>query len=417
MNGRAPGASIDSVTHPGRTTTAPGLALGLAALFLFPNKALAQTGSRIDPLPPEALAGLRALAARGAAALVLDPDGGPRARVTVAVPVRADLDTTRGALVEAAGWPGFMPAVGSVEPLSRHGRRAAWRMTVRAGLLDVHAVTQVHEVSPRRVDFTVAESDFGSAAARWELHPQPDGTTLLALTSWSDPSEGHWLLRRAAGSNPTATAGINVAIGLVLARAVQRQAEHRAGLVLPPAPPATPTTPLPTPEPGPWDALSTRWYVLSFGFRGDGTATEVTATARTRSSMAHIQERLDAVGRWPQFLPAVRLAEPADPDRARITLRSPFDDATGLLTHATPTPGVTVWQGQSPGLAASAWRWDLRPTPEGDTLVTLSGRVNPGLSATLPRAAAAREPLLYVGLTGLRQLLWMRGLLAGLGPG
>lgn len=407
------------MTLPGRTTTAPGLVLSLAALFLLPSPALAQTGSRIEPLPPEALAALRALAARGAAALVLDPDGGPRSRVTVAVPVRADLNATRRALVEAEGWPGFMPALGAVEPLSRHGRRAAWRMTVRAGLLDVHAVTQVHEVSPRRVDFSITESDFGSAAARWELHPQPDGTTLLALTSWSDPSEGHWLLRRAAGSNPTATAGINVAIGLVLARAVQRQAEHHGGLVRPaPAAADTATTPpLPTPEPGPWDALSTRWYVLSFGFRGDGTATEVTATARTRASAAHIQERLDAVAGWPQFLPALRLAEPADADRARVTLRSPFDDATGLLAHASPSPGVTVWQGQGPGLAASSWRWDLRPTPEGDTLVTLSGRVDPDLSATLPRAAAAREPLLYVGLTGLRQLLWMRGLLAGLGPG
>jgi len=398
-----------------RPSPPAGLALGLA-LAVCPTFAWAQTGSRIDPLPPEALAALAPLASRGAAALVLDPDGGPRARVTVAVSVRANLETTRNALVDAAQWPTFMPALGSVEPLSQHGRRAAWRMTVRAGLLDVHAVTQVHAVSARRVDFTITESEFGSAAARWELHPQPDGTTLLALTAWSDPSEGHWLLRRAAGSNPTATAGITVAIGLVLARAVEQYAERAAGPA-PTTPEATARAALPTPEPGPWDALSTRWYVLSFAFRGDGSPAEVWATARTRASAAQVQARLDAVSGWTQFLPALRVAEPEGADRARVTLRSPFDEAVGSLVHTTPSPGVTLWEGAADGLAASAWRWDLRGTREGDTLVTLSGRVDRALSATLPRAAAAREPLLYVGLTGLRNLLWMRGLLAGLAPG
>lgn len=394
------------------TATAAGLALGLA---LVPTLAAAQVGSRIDPLPPDALAALAPLARRGAAALVLDPDGGARSRVTVAVPVRADLDTTRRALVEAEGWPTFMPALGEVAALSRHGRRAAWRMTVRAGLLDVHAVTQVHEVSARRVDFSITESDFGSAAARWDLHPAADGGTLLVMTAWCDPSEGHWLLRRAAGSNPTATAGINVAIGLVLARAVQQQAERRTAASASPVAASAPA--LPTPEPGPWDDLSARWYVLSFAFPADGSAVQVSATARTRAPAARVQSRLDAVPEWPRFLPALREAEPVDPQGARLRLHSPFDEAEGTVLRSAPAPGVTLWQGSDPALADSAWRWDLRTAREGDTLVTLTGRVDRRLSATLPRAAAAREPLLYVGLTGLRHLLWMRGLLAGLAPG
>lgn len=395
------------------TAAAAGLALGLA---LAPSIAAAQTGSRIDALPGDALAALAPLAQRGAAALVFDPDGGARSRVTVAVPVRADLDTTRRALVEAEGWPTFMPALGEVTSLSQHGRRAAWRMTVRAGLLDIHAVTQVHEVSPRRVDFSILESDFGSAAARWDLHPTGDGGTLLVMTSWCDPSEGHWLLRRAAGSNPTATAGINVAIGLVLARAVQQQAERRAAVPPGRSVIAAPA-PLPTPEPGPWDALSTRWYVLSFAFPADGSAVQVSATARTRASVDRVQSRLDAVPEWPRFLPALREVEPVDNQGARLRLHSPFDEAEGTVLRSAVAPGATLWQGTTPALADSAWRWDLRSTREGDTLVTLTGRVDRRLSATLPRAAAAREPLLYVGLTGLRHLLWMRGLLSGLAPG
>lgn len=393
---------------------APALALALST-----GSASAQVGARIEPLAADTLAALRPLAARGAAALVLDPDGGPRARITVAMPVRAPLATVRGVIIQAEAWPSFLPALGAVTTLSTHQRHAAHRMEIRAGIFDIRADTQLHEVSDRRVDFTIVSSDFGPAAARWDLIPDGPDQTFVVLTGWSDPSQGHWLLQRAAGSNPTATAGMNVAIDLVLALGVRRRAERLAG-VNPSDRPAYALSdagvPAP-PERGPWDELSRRWYTLAFTLAPDGAVTGISTLARTGASAERVGARVAEVARWQEHLPSVRETRALDAGRVALTLRSPFDQGQGTVTARRLAPGVTEVEGDSGDLRGYRWRWDVDARGPDDTLVTLTGGVEPGLAALMPRTAASREPFLYAGLSGLRQLLWMRAMLAGLHAG
>ncbi len=401
------------------------LATLAALLALFaPRAAAAQAGSRIECPPPDELRALRPLAERGAAALVYYPDAGPGARITVTVPVNAPLASVRAALLDAERWPEYMPALRSVSLLSRRGRRAAYRFEVAASLLDVTATTSLTEVGERRVDFSVTESDFGVAAARWDLVDDGPGRTLLVITSWSDPSQGHWLLRQAARANLTSTAGMNVAVDLVLALSVARRATTLAGTATPARPPRTsaPTERLEGPAMGPWYGLTygpRRYYVYGFTLAPDGALVQSTVMHQTFGRDDVLRARIDDVARYREVVPGVRRSEAvgeANPHEARaaVAFDSPFDRGEGELTRRHDGADTVFVEGTTGSLRGARWRWDITRDPAHGTLVALTTTVNEDLNATIVRAAAGREPYLYAGVAALRQLVWLRYMLAGL---
>lgn len=400
------------------------LVCALAFALCLPATSFAQVGSRIECPPAEDLRQLRPLAERGAAALVYYPDAGPGARVTVAVPVAAPVEVVRRALLEAERWPEYMPALRSVTLLSRRGRRAAYRFEVSASLLDVSATTSLTEVGDRRVDFNVLESDFGAAAARWDLLDDGPGRTLLVITTWSDPSQGHWLLRQAARANQTSTAGMGVAVDLVLSLSVARRAVTLAGTATPPRPARTsaPGASLEPPAAGPWFGLASgprRYYVYSFALAPDGAVSQATITHQTWGRADVLQSRIDDVTRYSEFVPGVRRsdatgASTADTARADVSLSSPFDSGAGVLARRRVSPGVVTLEGETGSLHGARWRWDVVRDAAHGTIVHLTSAVNEDLASTIARAAAGREPYLYAGLGALRELVWLRYMLAGL---
>ncbi len=399
-------------------------ALAFALLTLAPRTSFAQVGSRIDCPPAEDLRLLRPLADHGAAALVYYPDAGPGSRVTVAVPVAAPLDVVRRALLEAERWPEYMPALRSVTLLSRRGRRAAYRFEVAASLLDVTATTSLTEVGERRVDFNVLESDFGAAAARWDLLDDGPGRTLLVITTWSDPSQGHWLLRQAARANQTSTAGMGVAVDLVLSLSVARRAVSLAGTATPPRPARTsaPGGSLEPPAAGPWFGLASgprRYYVYSFALAPDGAVSQATVTHQTWGRADVLQSRIDDVAHYHDLVPGVRRSDATgdatgDTARADVSLSSPFDSGAGVIARRRVSPGVVTLEGETGSLHGARWRWDVVRDATHGTSVQLTSAVKEDIASTLGRAAAGREPYLYAGLGALRELVWLRYMLSGL---
>lgn len=394
------------------------LALTLLAL---PSAAFAQEGARIDPPPPDALTALAPLAARGAAALVYFPDGGPQARTSLVTIVDAPLSAVRGAIVDAERWPEFMPPLRAVTALGRHGRRAAYRFEVPASLLDVNATVSLTEVGPRRVDFAVGESELGPAGARWDLRPMPDGRTMLVLTSWSDPQQGHWLLRQAS-RNPSFTAGMNVAVDLALTLAVSRRACTLSGHPTPARPPRSDVAsgPLAPPPAGPWLDLNLRYYVLAFQTDAEGAVTQVTATGQTWGPAEELRARLEDVGAWSRHVPGVRETawegDGAGPSpSARISLRSSFDQADGTVVRTVGPDGAILVEGRGE-LEGVAWRWDLHRDARYGTIVSLTGGVEPRIGALLARVATSREPFLIPGIAAMRRLVWVRYMLNGIVP-
>lgn len=388
----------------------------LAAL-VFSASASAQPGARIEPPPVAALDAVAPLATRGAAALVYFPDGGPLARTSLVTVVDAPLAVVRGAVADASRWPEFMPALRAVTPLSRHGRRAAYRFEIPASLVDVNAAVTVTELGARRVDLAITESELGPAGARWDLRPMPDGRTMMVLTSWSDPQQGHWLLRRAS-RNPSFTAGMNVAVDLALSLAVSRRAQHLAGRPTAPRPPRSdvPSGPLAPPPPGDWLELNLQYYVLAFQTDADGAVTQVTATGQTWGSPDLLRARIEDVGGWSRHIPGVQESESADGSRsARISLRSSFDQADGTVRRTISDDGSVLVEGVD-AMQGLAWRWDLHRSPRYGTIVSLTGGVEASLGGLLARVATEREPFFIPGIAAMRRLVWVRYMLNGLAP-
>lgn len=397
------------------------------ALLAAPALAHAQTlppSPRIEALGPDTVAALTGLSAPGAAALVFFPDGGPQARTTVAVRVEAPAAVVRRALLDAGRWPEFMPALSRVEQTARFGRRAAYRFDVAAGLLTVHATTAITERSARRIDLDVDASDFGPAGARWELIPQGPAHTLLVLTSWSDPAQGHWLFRQAASSDPSATAGMNVAVDLTLALSLARRARALAGAPTParPEPWTDDGGALAAPTPGPWMALHPRYYTMVFALTPDGAVRAVNVTGQTWGSAAEVLARVRDVSRYRDHLPGVRASSWTAPSagdapaRAHLLLRTPFEAGEGDVERRLEGPGTVYIEGRSGELAGSRWRWDVTADPARGTFLSLTGVPSAATATLLTRAVSAREPFLVPGATALRQLVWLRGMLAGVRP-
>lgn len=396
-------------------------------LLLAPPVALAQPAPapRIEALPTDTLAALAELSAPGAAALVFFPDGGAQARTTVAVRVEAPAATVRRALLDADRWPEFMPALTRVEQTARFGRRAAYRFDVAAGVLTVHATTAITERSARRVDLDVDASDFGPAGARWELIPQGAAHTMLVVTSWSDPSQGHWLFRNAATSDPSATAGMNVAVDLTLALSLARRARDLSGTPTParPAPWSDDGAALPAPSPGRWMALHPRYYTMVFSLTPDGAVRAVNVTGQTFGPAAEVIARVRDVSRYRDHLPGVRasawnaLPSDASPSPAHLLIRTPFESGEGDVERRLEGPSTVFVDGRSGELAGSRWRWDVSTDPSRGTFLSLTGVPGATTATLLTRAVSSREPFLVPGAAALRQLVWLRSMLAGIRPG
>lgn len=395
----------------------PALSSLLFAALSFAPRALAQPGARIEPPAASALDAIEPIAAQGAAALVYFPDGGPLARTSLVTVVRAPLAVVRRAVVDAERWPEFMPALRAVTPLSRHGRRAAYRFEIPASLIDVNAAVTLTELGPRRVDLSITESELGPAGARWDLRPLADGRTMMVLTSWSDPQQGHWLLRQAS-RNPSFTAGMNVAVDLALSLAVSRRAQSLAGGTLAPRPASSdvPPGPLAPPAPGPWLDLNLNYYVLAFQTNADGAVTQVTATGQTWGSADELRARLEDVGGWSRHIPGVSESASTDASRsARVVLRSSFDSAEGTLRRTLTDDGAVLVEGAD-GMEGLAWRWDIHRSPRFGTIVSLTGGTEARIRGLLARVATEREPFFIPGIAAMRRLVWVRYMLNGLVP-
>lgn len=402
--------------------TAPVVAMGSVATANGAAGAAENDPHRIVSPPATELAVLRPLANRGAAALVYFPDGGPLARTTVVVPVNAAPDVVRGVIVDAARWPEFMPALTRVETLGHYGRRGAYRFDVAASLLHVSATTSLREVSNQRVDFSVSESEFGPAGARWEVIPDGVGRTLLVITSWSDPTLGHWLLRDAARSNASATAGMNVAVDLTLALSVARRARALSGEAIPIRPEhvTAPAQTLSPPPEGAWVDLLHRYYTLAFDLTPDGAVSQISVSGQSWGSLRNLTERLHDVAGYSRHLPGVRESawqgdEARNARRASLVISSPFESGSGTVQTRHDDHG-TVWiDGDGDALSHIHLRWDVHRDPTHGVILTLTGQVEEPLAGLVLRAAASREPFLYPGVAALRELVWLRYALAGIG--
>jgi hypothetical protein len=375
--------------------------------------------------PPTAteIEALRPLLARGPVFVVRNPDGGAAARITILARSSASVAQIRRVVTTPAEYTAFMPILRDVEMLSVRGERQAFRFHVAASLFDVTALCALHDVSERRIDVVVTQSETGPGASRWDL--QPDGTgSLVSLTTWGDPSQGHWLLRQIARRSPSAIAGMNISTDTVLALGTLRRAEIQSGAHLPMRPEhgEAPSGPLAPPPSGPWLQLTRETTVLSLGLTPEGSVTQVTVAAWTPADRDSVIARLRDVEHYNHVwgsirevhvLPNQQARSENDPVRYGLVIDTPLMHLEGEQVRRIE--GDTVWHdGVSGDLAGSQHRWDVVRAPEGGSYVLFTGGSDYNRAGTITRVLMQRDPWLIAGFAGSWKIVWLRNLLRGL---
>jgi len=373
----------------------------------------------LTPLRPAELDALRPLLDRGPAFVVRNPDGGADARITLVQRSRAPMAQVHHAVSTPSEYPTFMPILRGVDVISTHGNRSAFRFHVAAPLFDVTALCSLHAVSPRRIDVAITESEAGPGGSRWDLSPDGDGT-VVAMTTWGDPSQGHWLLRQVARRSPTSIAGMNIAAGSVLGLGASRRAEILAGLAtaVRPAEGVADAGTLEPPPRGPWMDLAREASVVSMLLTPEGAVRQVTVAAWTPLGAAPILERLRAVEGYTRVWGSFREVEvlpreaddPADSVRFRSRVETPLTRLEGI--QRMRFAGNTVWHdGLTGGFAGAGHRWDVVEGVAGGTVVLLTGGSDIQRAGWITRAMIAMDPWLAVGFAGSWKIVWLRNFL------
>lgn len=369
------------------------------------------------------LAALRPLLSRGPAFIVRDADAGPDARITLVTLANVAAGRVHQVITSPAEYPTFMPILRSVEILSQHAARTAFRFEVAAPLFNVHALCEMRETSERRVDVVVTQSETGPGGSRWDLFPDGDVRSVVALTTWGDPSEGHWLLRQVARRSPSAIAGMNIATDTVLALGAVRRAEILGGRQVSTRPATGSVAPgeLAPPPPGDWVGLAHEGTVLSLLLTEEGAVRQVTVAAWTPAEPAAVMTRLRDVASYTRVWGSMREVEvlprgAGDPEgsvRFRSVVENPLSRLEGEQ-RARFGDNVAWHEGLSGDYVDATHRWDVVADPRGGSVVMLTGGSDYNRAGWITRRLMERDPWLMAGFAGSWKIVWLRNLLRGI---
>lgn len=369
------------------------------------------------------LAALRPLLTRGPAFIVRDADAGPDARITLVTLANASAAGVRRVVTTPSEYPTFMPILRGVEILSHRESRTAFRFEVAAPLFSVNALCEMREIGERRVDVIVTQSETGPGGSRWDLFPDGDARSVVALTTWGDPSEGHWLLRQLARRSPSAIAGMNIATDTVLALGAVRRAEIQGGRQLPmrPATGSAPAGDLAPPAAGDWVGVAREGTVLSMLLTEEGAVRQVTVAAWTAAEPAAVMARLRDVAGYTRVWGSMRevevLARAADDPEGSVRFRSVVENPLSRLEgeqRARFGENVVWHDGLTADYAGASHRWDVVADPRGGSVVMLTGASDYNRAGWITRRLMERDPWLMAGFAGSWKIVWLRNLLRGL---
>lgn len=385
----------------------------------------ATAGPTTQPLQaPSAptLAALRPLLARGPAFIVRNADGGRDARITLVTRAAVTIDRVRHVVTTPSEYPTFMPILRRVEILSQHETRTGFRFEVAAPLFNVNALCEMRQVGERRVDVIVTQSETGPGGSRWDLYPDGDGQSVVALTTWGDPSEGHWLLRQLARRSPASIAGMNIATDSVLALGAVRRAEILGGRQVPmrPAEGSVPPGELAPPPPGDWVGLARDATVLSMLLTPEGAVQQVTVAAWTQAEPAAVMARLRDVPSYTRVWGSMRevavLPRAGDDPEGSVRFHNVVENPLSRLEgdqRARFGDNVVWHEGLSGDFAGASHRWDVVADPRGGSVVMLTGGSDYNRAGWITRRLMERDPWLLAGFAGSWKIVWLRNLLRG----
>lgn len=369
----------------------------------------------LEGLSAEELEALRPIARRGIAMIVRDIDSGVRARITVLVRARAPMATVHQVITRVEDYAQIMDGVQGLEVTSRAANRIAFRFGVSLGVFDVQTTAMLHVLSPRRVNGTLLQSTLGPGGLRWDLYP--DGAdTLIAYSTWGDPSQGNWFLRTVARLAPSTIAAMQVSYDTVLALSAARRAEQLAGLRIPrrPSDRFIPMGALEAPSAG-WVELGRNTVVGAVTMDDRQVMSQSAIALRVAAPPDAVFARLRDVRQYatlwgPVMQRATIVSEQDGVARFRSVVEAPVFRTEGeqdRLVIERDGARAVVWRGVSGDYRNDAQRYDVRSDGAGGSIVVLSGGADANRAGFVANQLLSRDPWMTPGYALAWKMVWL----------
>lgn len=369
----------------------------------------------LEGLTADELEALRPLARRGIAMIVRDLDAGVRARITVVVRARAPMATVHQVITRVEDYGQIMDGVRGMEVTSRAGNRVGFRFGVGLGVFDVQTTAMLHVISPRRINGTLLQSTLGPGGLRWDLYP--DGNdTLVAYSTWGDPSQGNWFLRTVARLAPSTIAAMQVSYDAVLALSAARRAEQLAGLAVPrrPAERFAATGALEAPS-GAWVDLGRNVLVGSVVMDDRQVMSQSAIAMHVGAPPEQVFARLRDVRQYPTLWAPVMqratiVSEQEGVTRFRSVVDAPVFRTEGEQDRVTierDGQRAVLWRGVSGDYRNDAQRYDVRSDGAAGSIVTLTGGADANRAGFVANQLLARDPWMTPGYALAWKMVWL----------
>lgn len=376
----------------------------------------ASTTPVIESLSPSELEALRPIAQRGVALLVRDIDAGVRARITVLVRARAPMAVVHRVITRVEEYATIMDGVHDMEVTSRTNNRVAFHFNVSLAVFDVQTTAMLHVLSPTRINGALLQSSLGPGGLRWDLYPDGDGT-LIAYSTWGDPSQGNWFLRTVARIAPSTIAAMQVSYDTVLALSAARRAEQLAGRNVARRPNERFTTmgTLTAPS-GAWVELGRNAVVGAVAMDDRMVMSQSAVALRVASAPDAVLQRLRDVSQYPRLWPGVMqtasvVSERDGVARFRTVVEAPVFHTEGeqerLFVSEPDGARAVVWRGVSGDYRGDAQRYDVRTDGAGGSLVVLSGGADANRAGFVANQLLSRDPWMTPGYALAWKMVWL----------
>lgn len=403
--------------------------LVVSTLSDVPVAAPANANSAITPLEgfsTEELEALKPIARNGVALLVRDANSGMRARITVMVHTRASMATAMRVISRVEEYDQIMDGVHDMEVTSRTRNRIGFHFFVGMSVFDVETSAALHMQSPTRVNGQFLRSTLGPGGLRWDLYPDSQGGSLIAYSSWGDPSQGNWFLRTIARIAPSTIAAMQVSYDTVLALSAARRAEQLESLATArrPAQRFLPTGALTSPS-GAWMNLTDHALVGGVVMNAEGVMSQSFVAMRANAAPASVIARFrDVPGYSRVWQGAIRSLSVVSDANGQVRFRNVAEtpvfrtegEQVRVLEESTESPGTAVcyWRGVAGDYANDEQRFDIRPGASNGTVVVLTGGADHNRVGFMARTIMARDVWMTPGYSLAWKMVWLAAGLTGL---
>jgi hypothetical protein len=339
--------------------------------------------------------------------------------IIMATYIRAPAEQVVEVIRDPSGYPRFMPALDSVEILSRHERSIAYRWTWTTGvftLTGTNAMTlypgpQHRRDRPWRVESRAVGGDLGTGRLMWRVYPMGPSKSLLVLSSRLDLRDANYVTRSMGDGRRSINRTLNLSLATVMVLGTRRESERRAGV--------SATTPGPVPALSRPDidsaalaAMMFRGDILFFQMTGD-RLDQISVVGRPGTTAERLREVMTDPNEFGPALVPGSYANVLEDRGAQVDfewgVNIPLVGTSGTmrLDRREPTVAIDAIDG---ALEGGRWRFATEALPWGEPVVLGWARFDLASAGWLLRAVVGGSRDFGIGLTAGTELMVMRAI-------